>query len=103
MPPPHPTTPTRLDTEQPPDDDARGPARWLTISGRLLLTATLVGFGGAFAAFLLWAMENLPSGRYPLFVLVFPLLVAAAAFFFAAAFLLERVGVRVYRRKTDGT
>ena len=90
------------DPQPEPDEGPRGPARWLTVPGRLLLIATFVGFGGGFGWFLLWAMENLPPGRYPLFALVVPLLVLAVLFFLAAAFVLERVGVAVYRRRPCG-
>ena len=92
-----------MNTEPSQDDGGfSGPADWLTVPGRLLLIFTLIGFGGGFTWYTLWALETLPSGSYPFLFFVFPVLLAAAVFFFATAFLLERLGIRIYRRRDAG-
>ena len=76
-------------------------ARWLTIPGRLLLILTLLAFAGGFTLYVIAVAGDLPPGRYPVAVFILPVLVGAAGFFAAAAFVLERLGVRIYRRKGE--
>lgn len=42
--------------------------------------------------------ESLPGGSYPILMWIVPLALGGFAFFVAAAFIFERVGVRIYRR-----
>ena len=89
-----------MNTEPDHDDQAApGPADWLTVPGRLLLILAVLGFAGGFTWYTVRGLEALPSGRYPILFFAFPVLLAAAVFFFAVAFLLERLGVRIYRRR----
>jgi hypothetical protein len=84
------------------DEGSRGPADWLTVRGRLLLILTLLSFAGGFTWYTLRALETLPSGSYPFLFFAIPVLIAAVVFFFAVAFLLERLGIRIYRRRGIG-
>ena len=90
-----------MSTEPDHDDGAApGPADWLTLPGRLLLVLTVIGFAGGYVWYTVRGLESLPSGRYPIVFFAFPVLLAAAVFFFVVAFLLERLGVRIYRRRS---
>lgn len=73
-------------------------ARWLTVPGRLLLVATILGSAGLFALYFLGTFPGFPAGRYPLFMWVVPVAMIGLVFFRCAAFLLEKLGVRIYRR-----
>jgi hypothetical protein len=74
--------------------------RWLTVPGRLLLIATVLGMIGLF----LWSLENvfpeLPRGRYLIRSWRLPLLASGAAFFGLASWVLESTGVQIFRRKS---
>ena len=89
------------------DDDGRhaggspGPAEWLTVPGRLLLIATLAGAAGTFYFYFMQTYGDLPAGRYPVLLWVVPVAAAAVAFFFIASLLLQRLGVRIYRKEPD--
>ena len=76
-----------------------GPADWLTIPGRLLLILTLIGFAGGYGLYMLWGLENLPRGSYPILFFIVPVLLVAALFFVVTAFVLERLGIHIYRRR----
>ena len=77
---------------------AAGPIEWFTVPGRLLLVGTIVGVGGLFAWYVLTLVDELPPGRYPVIFFLGPVAVGGVVFFVAAAFALERMGVRIYRR-----
>jgi hypothetical protein len=87
------------DDEDPEPVGRPGPAEWLTVPGRLLLIATLAGGAGALYFYFMAGYEGLPPGRYPVLLWVVPVALAAGAFFFVAAFVLERLGVCVYRNR----
>ena len=84
-------------SDEPPQRRA-GPVEWLTVPGRLLLICTIVGCAGVLYWYFAITLPNLPGGRYPLVVWVVPVLLGAFFFFLIAAFLLERLGVQIYRR-----
>ncbi len=66
--------------------------------GRLLLIGTIVACGAVLYWYVAVTLPDLPGGRYPLIMWVVPVLLAAFFFFLLAAFVLERLGVRIYRR-----
>jgi uncharacterized membrane protein YgdD (TMEM256/DUF423 family) len=78
-------------------------ARWLTIPGRLLLIGTLLGAGALFCAYFLATAPELPSGRYPMLMWIIPLGIAGFLFFRVAAFVLEKIGIRIYTRGSEFT
>jgi hypothetical protein len=77
-----------------------GPADWFTVPGRLLLVFTLIGCMGLFYWYFMSTAESLPGGSYPILMWVVPVALGGGAFFLAAAFVLERLGVRIYRGKS---
>jgi hypothetical protein len=78
-----------------------GHADWFTIPGRLLLICTLIACIGLFYWYFMSTAESLPGGSYPILIWIVPVALAGVAFFVAAAFIFERVGVRIYRRGGD--
>ena len=77
-----------------------GPAEWFTVPGRLLFIFTIIGCSGLFYWYFWATWESLPSGRYPILMLVFPIVLAGFVFFVTAAFFLEKCGVGIYCRAT---
>ena len=75
-----------------------GPIEWLTVPGRLLLIAAIVGFVATFYFYFVNTIADFPTGRYPVVMWVLPVAAAWGAFFFLAAFILERLGLSIYRR-----
>lgn len=75
------------------------PIEKLTIPGRILLIVTILLFAAGIVFFFLRIAEKLPSGHYPILILVLPLGVACLTFFLATAWLLERGGIRIYASK----
>jgi hypothetical protein len=72
-------------------------SEYFTLPGRILALATLVlAIGGPFAYFA-WVMDELPAGRYPLWLFAFPVLFGAALFFAAGTVLLTKLGIKVFR------
>ena len=84
-------------SDEPPEHRA-GPIEWLTVPGRLLLIGTVVGCAAVLYWYVAITLPNLPSARYPLVIWVVPVLLCAFFFFLIAAFVLERLGVQIYRR-----
>ena len=81
-----------------PGDSAPPLARWLTLPGRLLLIAAMGAAGLTFYVFfteILQVSTNVPVSRLVWFG---PAILGGATFFFGAAFILEKLGIRVYRR-----
>jgi hypothetical protein len=72
-------------------------ARWLTLPGRILLVATVLGCAGGFYWYFMSTFPDFPSGRYPFILWLAPVLVAGCAFFFGAAWVLEKVGIPIYK------
>jgi hypothetical protein len=80
-----------------------GPAEWLTVPGRLLLIACLAAGAAGFYFYFIATYEELPPGSYPVLLWLVPVALAAIAFFVAAAAVLERLGVRIYRNRHGRT
>ena len=79
-------------------DDAPPIAKWLTVPGRLLLIATVLGCAALFYFYFMSSYEDLPAGRYPLMLWLAPILFGGALFFFGAAWLLEKLGISIYTK-----
>lgn len=77
-----------------------GMQQFLTLPGRLLLLGCIVGTVALFVGYVEYTLPDFPSGRYPIFLWLVPTLCAGAAAFGIAAWILERVGVKVFRRKS---
>ena len=76
-----------------------GPIAWFTVPGRLLFVFTVVACAAGFIVYFLRIADDLGPGSYPVLVFAMPVLVAGLFFFLAAAWVLERLGVRIYRGK----
>src|ERR1051325_5755505 len=74
------------------------PVDKLTIPGRLLLILTILLFGGTCFFYFMYVVQDLPSGRYPVFMFWFPVALVSAIFFLIAAWILERLGIPIYKR-----
>ena len=72
-----------------------------TFAGRLLALTTLLIVGGVFYWFVMFVNDNLPSGRYPVAFLLIPGVIVAGIFFVILSFILEIMGVWVWRKQDD--
>ena len=93
--------PVYLHEPETPSVGKRGPASQIsdlfTVTGRLVVIATiLLAAGGTFAVIAYFA-DTLPSGRYPLLVFGAPVWFASGLLFFVMAGLLTRLGIKVFR------
>jgi hypothetical protein len=69
-----------------------------TFVGRmLLLTHLLLGIGGS-AVYICDFIPQLPAGRYPVFMFVIPVGLVCFLLFLASAWLLERIGIQIYKQ-----
>jgi hypothetical protein len=68
----------------------------LKIPGRLLLISTIVGAPGL----LLWYFWDRPVDRYPILLVLVPVVLAGFAFFKLSVLLLEKCGVRIYHKSS---
>jgi hypothetical protein len=73
-------------------------ARWLTVPGRLLALFTILAGAAVFVWYFLSTIPDLPAGRYPVFMWLVPVALGGFVFFLLAAWTLEKLGVRIYRR-----
>ena len=80
------------------EDQPRNPLEKLTFVGRLLIIVSLLLFGGVFYYYYLYLAEHLPPGHYMLILFWLPVAIGCVVFFFLAAWLLERCGIRIYKR-----
>ena len=78
--------------------DLRGPAKWFTLPGRFLFAFTFFGAVAGFGIYLFRTLDDMPPGRYPLFMWAAPVGIAAFFFFKIVAWILERAGIPIYRR-----
>jgi len=76
-----------------------GPVEWFTIPGRLLFIVTSIGCGAGLYGVFFWAVDNLPRGSYPVVLWIAPIALAGVLFFLISAFILERMGVLIYRTR----
>ena len=79
------------------------PVDKLTIPGRLLLIADIIVFALGFYLTYFFVAENFPSGSYPIAFLCLPIFIVCFFFFLIGAWILERLGIKVYAAKPDET
>lgn len=82
-------------------DDTPRVVRWLTIPGRFLLIVTILGFGALFVWYFLATAPDIPAGSYPILLWLVPTGLASFLFFLTLAFILEKFGIRIYRRSRE--
>ena len=79
----------------------RGPAKQLsdifTVTGRLLVIATILLAAGGTYGVIAYFVDGLPPGRYPFFVFGAPIWFGSGLLFFVVAGLLTRLGIKVFR------
>jgi len=63
----------------------------------LLMAHLLLGIGGS-VLYICDFIPRLPSGRYPIIMFVIPVGLVAFFSFLIFAWILERVGIRIYRQ-----
>lgn len=78
-----------------------------TFAGRLLALASFLIVGGIFYWFVMFVNDKVesrifPSGHYPVAFLLIPGVILALIFFVVASFVLELVGVRIWRKADEG-
>jgi hypothetical protein len=79
--------------EQPPS-----PLNKLTLAGRMLLLIHLVLFIGGTALYICDLIPHFPTGSYPILMFATPVGLVCFFLFLAFAWILERLGIQVYRR-----
>jgi len=79
----------------------RDPLRFFTLAGRLLFLVTLLVSGGLFAWVVLYGGERVPTGRYPVALILIPVVIGAAIFFVVTELVLRRLGIPVWAVKND--
>jgi hypothetical protein len=76
----------------------QAPLSKFTLAGRmLLLLHILLGIGGS-ALYICDFLPNFPAGSYPILMFVIPVGLACFFSFLAFAWLLERLGILIYKR-----
>jgi hypothetical protein len=80
------------------DEPPASPLNKLTFAGRLLLLIDLVLFIGGTALYICDYLPQFPTGSYPILMFAIPVGLVCFFFFLALAWVLERVGIRVYKR-----
>ena len=73
----------------------------LTLIGRLLFASAFIWFAVGFYFLFFYMADNFPAGRYPIMFILVPLLLGCFFYFFIGAWILERLGVRIYRISID--
>lgn len=68
-----------------------------TVPGRILLIATVLFGVATFVIYVSWVVPDLPAGSYPLFMFLIPVALGHLILFLVAAWILERLGVKIYR------
>jgi len=59
---------------------------------------SIVGFAATFYFFIIGTASDLPAGHYPVVMWVLPAAMVWGGFFLLAAFILEKLGIAIYRR-----
>lgn len=80
------------------DNEPPYPINKLTIPGRFLLAGTMALFAAGVYFFFFQIIDSLPAGEYPWLMFCFPAALACFFFFLCAAWLLERCGIKIYKR-----
>ncbi len=76
-----------------------GPVEWLTVPGRVLVIITIAGCAGLFLWFTGLTTRDLPQGSYPIAMWILPILVVGFFVFIGTAFAMEKLGVKIFRRR----
>jgi hypothetical protein len=84
----------------------KDPLRMFTFAGRLLALATLLIVAGIFFWFVMFVNDKVesrifPSGHYPVAFLLIPGVIVALVFFVVVSFILELIGVRIWRKPDE--
>jgi hypothetical protein len=58
----------------------KGPLDAYTLPARIVIVAGILSAFGGTWAYVTWVYDDLPAGRYPLFVFAVPVMIAAAVF-----------------------
>ncbi len=76
------------------------PLRDVTIPGRLLVVGTvfLIGAGITFVLLAFAQSNDLPPGRYPVMILILPVILGGGAFFLVGRWVMRRVGIAFWRQ-----
>ena len=74
----------------------RDPLRCFTFAGRLLFLATLLVGGGLFAWVVLYGKDRVPTGSYPVALILIPVVIGVAIFFVVIEVVLRLFGLRVW-------
>ena len=77
------------------------PLKRLTLAGRMLLLIHLLLCIGGSALYICDFLPRLPVGSYPILMFVIPVGLVCCFVFLALAWVLERVGVKIYKRDPD--
>jgi hypothetical protein len=75
--------------------------QWLTIPGRLLLLVVIVGTVSVLLWWLMHTLPELPAGSYPIALWLVPAVLFGSLVFGTSSWLLEALGVRVFRRQSS--
>jgi hypothetical protein len=76
----------------------QSPLEKLTFTGRMLLLGHLLLFVGGSILYVCDAIPRLPAGRYPLLLFIVPVGIGCLFSFLILTWLLERAGVKIYKR-----
>lgn len=84
----------------------KDPLRMFTFAGRLLAIVTLLVVGGMFYLTVMFVNHKvdrgeLPTGHYAIAFLLIPGVIVAGLFFGVTSFILERLGVQIWRKPDD--
>jgi hypothetical protein len=79
----------------------RDPLRFFTFAGRLLFLVTVLVSGGLFAWVVLYGAERVPTGSYPIALILIPVVIGAAISFVVAELVLRPFGIPVWAVKND--
>jgi hypothetical protein len=87
-------------------ESPKDPLRMFTFAGRLLLLVSLLLIGGMLYWFVMFVNDkvesgSLPSGHYAIAFLLIPAVVVAGLFFGVASTILEKLGVRIWKKSGD--
>jgi len=74
----------------------RDPLRCFTFPGRLLFLATVFVGMGLFAWVVLYGKDHVPTGRYPVALILIPVVIGVAIFFVVVELVLRLFGIRVW-------
>ena len=74
------------------------PLEKMTLTGRMLLLGHVLLFVGGSILYICDLIPRMPAGRYPVFLFVLPVGFGCAFSFLLLTWILQRAGVRIYKR-----